>query len=158
MLGNNFSEKIVSPTTLDSLKPLQRLTSVDLNFSNNRLGDLGLKSITGAFMVLANIKKLRLLLDGCSATEKGCIYVGRLLSNLHSLSDLELSLRYNEIELKGVQYICQGLLTTKKIKRLKLVLEGTRIGNNAANYLSSYLLKLRGLSFVDLNMENCELG
>ena len=41
---------------------------------------------------------------------------------------------------------------------MKLILEATKIGDYAANYLGSCLLKIRGLSYVDLNMENCELS
>ena len=58
----------------------------------------------------------------------------------------------------GVQCICAGLIQVKKVKKLKLNLEGTRIGDFAANYLASCLLKLRSLSSVDLNLENCELS
>jgi hypothetical protein len=41
------------------------------------------------------------------------------------------------------------------VEKLKINLEGTRIGDYAANYLASCLLKLRSLSSVDLNLENC---
>jgi hypothetical protein len=57
-----------------------------------------------------------------------------------------------------VQCICAGLTCVKKVKKLKLNLEGTRVGDYAANYLASCLLKLRSLAAVDLNLENCELG
>ena len=60
--------------------------------------------------------------------------------------------------LKGVQCICTGLLSTKKLKKLKLVFESTKIGDYAANYLATCLLKIRTLMSVDLNMENCDLG
>jgi hypothetical protein len=54
--------------------------------------------------------------------------------------------------LKGVQCICTGLLSTKKLKRLKLILDSTKIGDYAANYLATCLLKIRTLTNVDLNM------
>lgn len=38
-----------------------------------------------------------------------------------------------------------------------LDLEGTYIGDYAANYLASCLLKIRTLTSVDMNMENCNL-
>lgn len=41
---------------------------------------------------------------------------------------------------------------------MKLNFEGTKIGDYAANYLASCLLKLRNLHSVDLNLENCELS
>lgn len=126
--------------------------------SNNKISDQGLKNLTVFLGAISSIRKLRLILDNCELTEKGCLYIGRLISQLPTLTDLELSLRYNEIKLKGIQCICQGLLTTKKVKKLKLILEATKIGDYAANYLASCLLKIRGLSAVDLNMENCELG
>lgn len=54
--------------------------------------------------------------------------------------------------LKGVQCICTGLLSTKKLKKLKLIFEDTKIGDYAANYLATCLLKIRTLASVDLNM------
>lgn len=60
--------------------------------------------------------------------------------------------------LKGVQCICTGLLSTKKLKKLKLIFEDTKIGDYAANYLATCLLKIRTLASVDLNMQNCDLG
>lgn len=41
---------------------------------------------------------------------------------------------------------------TKRIRRLKIDLTGTKIGDYAANYLAGCLLKIRSLSSVDLNM------
>ena len=58
----------------------------------------------------------------------------------------------------GVQYICAGLIQIKRVKKLRLNLEGTLIGDYSANYLATCLLKLRYLSFVDLNLENCDLS
>jgi|JI10StandDraft_1071094.scaffolds.fasta_scaffold50044_1 hypothetical protein len=54
--------------------------------------------------------------------------------------------------LKGVQCICTGLLSTKKLKKLKLILDSTKIGDYSANYLATCLLKIRTLTSVDLNM------
>jgi hypothetical protein len=51
-----------------------------------------------------------------------------------------------------VQCICTGLLSSKKLKRLKLILDSTKIGDYAANYLATCLLKIRTLTNVDLNM------
>ena len=62
------------------------------------------------------------------------------------------------MQFNGVQCICAGLISVKKVEKLKLNFEGTKIGDHAANYLASCLLKLRSLSSVDLNLENCELS
>jgi hypothetical protein len=61
------------------------------------------------------------------------------------------------VKFEGVQFICAGLIQVKRIRKLKLNLEGTLVGDYAANYLASCLLKLRNLSSVDLNLENCDL-
>lgn len=61
------------------------------------------------------------------------------------------------MKFEGVQFICAGLIQVKRIRKLRLNLEGTLVGDYAANYLASCLLKLRNLSSVDLNLENCDL-
>ena len=101
---------------------------------------------------------LRLILDGCGLSYIGCLHIGRLISQQVQLPELELSLRYNLIEFKGIQCLCSGLIEMKKIKRLKLVLDGTLVGDIAANLLGKCLLKIRTLSNVELNMENCNLS
>ena len=63
------------------------------------------------------------MLDFTNFTEKGCIYIGRMISQLDKLTHFEISLKENDIKLKGIQYICQGLLSCKKIKKLKIVLD-----------------------------------
>lgn len=60
--------------------------------------------------------------------------------------------------LKGVQCICTGLISTKKLKKLRIIFDSTKIGDYAANYLATCLLKIRTLTNVDLNMENCDLS
>ena len=39
-----------------------------------------------------------------------------------------------------------------------MILEGTLVGDIAANELGKCLLKIRSLANVELNMENCDLG
>lgn len=78
--------------------------------------------------------------------------MGRFISQEPKLEEIDLSIRYNDIKFDGIQYICAGLIQVKKIKKLKLNLEGTLIGDYAANYLASCFLKVRYLMSVDLNL------
>lgn len=71
---------------------------------------------------------------------------------------MDLSIRYNDVKFEGVQYICAGLIKGKKIKKLKISLENTKVGDYSANYLAGCLLRLRNLTNVDLNLENCDLS
>ncbi len=103
-------------------------------------------------LLVKSISKIRLVFDTCSLTEKGCLYIGRLISQEPKLEEIDLSIRYNDVKFEGVQYICAGLIQIKKIKKLKLNFEGTLIGDYSANYLASCLLKLRSLHSVDLNL------
>ena len=80
-----------------------------------------MKSLSIGLIGQALIEKLKLSLDGVDVSEKGCHYLGRLISQLPHLTELDLNIRYNNIMLKGVQCICTGLLSTKKLKKLKLV-------------------------------------
>lgn len=51
-----------------------------------------------------------------------------------------------------MEYICAGLIKTKRLKKLRLIMEGTQIGDYSANYLAKCLLKIRTLTSVDLNL------
>jgi len=68
------------------------------------------------------------------------------------VEEIDISLRSNDVKFDGIQYICAGLIQIKKIKKLKINLEGTLIGDYSANYLASCLLRLRNLNLVDLNL------
>lgn len=118
MISNLLTEKGLKLATLENLKNLH---IVNLNVSNNKIGDLGVKSLSIGLIGQASIEKLKLSLDGVDVSEKGCHYLGRLISQLPHLTELDLNIRYNNIMLKGVQCICTGLLSTKKLKKLKLV-------------------------------------
>lgn len=45
----------------------------------------------------------------------------------------------------------------KRIRKLKICFEATNIGNESANYLAMCLLKMRHLTNVELNLDNCNL-
>ena len=62
------------------LENLLRLESLDLNFSNNKLSDFAFKYLCNSVLNIKSISKLRLVFDTCSLTEKGCHYIGRLIS------------------------------------------------------------------------------
>ena len=64
--------------------------------------------------------QVRFVFDNCMLTEKGCLYIGRFLSQQPSLEDIDISIRYNDVKFDGIQYICAGLIQIKKIKKLKL--------------------------------------
>ena len=74
------------------------------------------------------------------------------------LDDLEISLRHNDVKLEGIQYICAGILKVKRIRKIKICCESTNIGDESANYLAMCLLKMRHLTNVDLNLDNCNLS
>jgi hypothetical protein len=57
-----------------------------MNLSNNKIGDLGMKSLSVGLIGLTNVTKLKLYLDGIDVTEKGCHYLGRLISQLQHLA------------------------------------------------------------------------
>lgn len=69
-----------------SLETLKSLHNISINLSNNKIGDLGIKSLCVGLIGLASIQRLKLLLDGVEVTEKGCHYLGRLISQLPHLS------------------------------------------------------------------------
>lgn len=131
-IGNSITEKGLEKAS-GFLETLKKISAIDLNLSNNAITDSGIKFLTRAIIEFKEIHHLRLILDGCKITEKGSLYIGRLISLQPMLSTLELSLKYNLIELKGMQCICTGLLQTKKLKKIKLILEGTLVGDIAAN-------------------------
>lgn len=93
---------------------------LDLNFSNNKLSDFAFKYLCTSVLLVKNISKLRLVFDTCSLTEKGCLYLGRLISQEPKLEELDLSIRYNDVKFEGIQYICAGLIQVKKVSKLKL--------------------------------------
>ena len=68
-----------------------------------------------------------------------------------------MSLKHDNIKLAGIQYICAGLLKVKRIRKLKICFEATNIGDESANYLAMCLLKMRHLTNVELNLDNCNL-
>lgn len=103
-----------------SLENLTKIELLDLNLSNNKLSDFAFKYLCNSVLNLKSITRLRLVLDTCSFTEKGCHYLGRLISQEPKLEELDLSIRYNDINFDGVQCICAGLIKIKKVKRLKL--------------------------------------
>ena len=59
---------------------LSHLETLDLNLSNNKLSDFAFKYLCNSVLNLKTINKLRLAFDTCSLTEKGCHYIGRLIS------------------------------------------------------------------------------
>ena len=78
------------------------LESLDLNLSHNKLEDTGVKYMSKAILEIKTLRKLRVAYDWCLVTAKGCLYVGRMISELPELRDLELSLKHNEITHEGV--------------------------------------------------------
>ena len=97
------------------LESLAKLEVLDLNFSNNNLSDFAFKYLCNSVLNLKCITKLRLIFDTCSLTEKGCHYLGRLISQEPRLQEVDLSIRYNDVRFDGVQCICAGLICVKKI-------------------------------------------
>lgn len=63
-----------------SLENLTKIELLDLNLSNNKLSDFAFKYLCNSVLNLKSITRLRLVLDTCSFTEKGCHYLGRLIS------------------------------------------------------------------------------
>jgi hypothetical protein len=57
---------------------LINLDVLDLNLSNNKLSDLAIKYLTKS--LIKSLVKIRLMIDSCGITEKGCRYIGRLIS------------------------------------------------------------------------------
>lgn len=64
---------------------MKSLHSININLSNNKIGDIGTKTLAVALIDLTNLTKLKLILDGIDVTEKGCHYIGRLISKLPNL-------------------------------------------------------------------------
>lgn len=62
------------------------------------------------------------------------------------------------MSIESIKFLCVGLNSLERLKKLKLVFEGTRIGDEAALLIAKCLLKIKTLTGVDLNMENCDLG
>ena len=155
LMNNEITEKAMRMGPLESHS---RLEMLDLNFSNNKLTDFAFKNLCNSVSNVKSIRKIRLVFDTCCLTEKGCLYLGRLISQEPNLEEIDLSIRENDVKFDGIQYICAGLIQIKRVKKLRLNLEGTLIGDYSANYLATCLLKLRNLSFVDLNLENCDLS
>lgn len=62
------------------LENLTKIETLDMNLSNNKLSDFAFKYLCNSVLVLKSITKLRLVFDTCSLTEKGCHYLGRLIS------------------------------------------------------------------------------
>lgn len=91
-----------------------------MNISNNKLTDFAFKYLCNSLITIKKIHQIRLVFDNCMLTEKGCLYIGRLLSQQPTLEEIDLSLRYNDVKFDGIQYVCAGLIQIKKIKRLKL--------------------------------------
>jgi hypothetical protein len=48
--------------------------------SNNKIGDTAVKQLAKSILIIKKIKKLRLALDSTLLTEKGSLYIGRLIS------------------------------------------------------------------------------
>lgn len=65
---------------------MKTLHNLSINLSNNKIADLGIKAISVALIGLANLQRLKLFLDSVDVTEKGCHYLGRLISQLAHLS------------------------------------------------------------------------
>lgn len=62
------------------LENLTNLEILDFNFSNNKLTDFAFKYLCTSVLLVKSLIKIRLVFDTCSLTEKGCLYIGRLLS------------------------------------------------------------------------------
>lgn len=155
LIGNEITDKGLKNSP--SFEKYIHLKDINVNLSHNKIEDVGVKQLTKLIGELKQLTNLRLIFDSCGVSEKGCLYIGRLLSQNQDIVELEISLKENLIELKGIQCLCSGLVYIKKLRRLMLDLEGTYIGDYAANYLASCLLKIRTLTSVDMNMENCNL-
>lgn len=67
---------------------MKHLQNININVSNNKLGDIGTKTLAVGLIDLGNLTKLKLVLDGVEVTEKGCHYIGRLISKLPNLIEL----------------------------------------------------------------------
>lgn len=79
LMNNEITEKSMK-TGSPHLENLINLEGLDLNLSNNRLSDFSFKYLCNSLLSLKTMVRLRLVLDTCSLTEKGCHYIGRLIS------------------------------------------------------------------------------
>jgi hypothetical protein len=78
-MNNDITEKSMKAGS-PFLEGLTSLEQLDLNFSNNRLSDFAFKYLCNSVLLLKSLRQIRLVLDTCSLTEKGCLYLGRLIS------------------------------------------------------------------------------
>lgn len=79
LMNNDITEKSMK-TGSPFLEGLAALEQLDLNFSNNRLSDFAFKYLCNSVLLLKSLRQIRLVFDTCSLTEKGCLYLGRLIS------------------------------------------------------------------------------
>jgi hypothetical protein len=79
LMNNEITEKSMKLGS-PFLENMAKLETLDLNLSNNKLSDFAFKYLCNSVLTLKAITKLRLVLDTCSLSEKGCHYVGRLIS------------------------------------------------------------------------------
>ncbi len=85
LLSNELSEKGTGNFS-KHFETLTSLKSIDLNISNNpNFNDGAIRLLSKSLLMIKGISKLRLLLDSLDLTEKGCLYLGRLISEEPSL-------------------------------------------------------------------------
>ncbi|XP_058617960.1 ribonuclease inhibitor isoform X1 [Onychostoma macrolepis] len=91
----------------------------ELKLSRNKLGDSGVKHLSDLLMN-TQCKLEKLVLYGCSITEKQClILTSALKSNPSHLRELDLS--WNQIKNTGVNHLCDVLKDSRcKLERLSL--------------------------------------
>ncbi|XP_073700385.1 NACHT, LRR and PYD domains-containing protein 12-like [Garra rufa] len=126
----------------------------ELNLSENKLGDSGVKNLSDLLMN-PQFKLEKLHLRDCSITEKQClILTSALISNPSHLRQLNLS--QNKITNTGVNGICDVLKDSHcKLERLSLY----NCGITDVSSLTQSLTNTKALQFLkELNLRNNMIG
>ncbi|XP_073700988.1 ribonuclease inhibitor-like [Garra rufa] len=126
----------------------------ELNLSENKLGDSGVKNLSDLLMN-PQFKLEKLYLCGCSITEKQClILTSALKSNPSHLRELHLS--GNKLTNTGVNHLCDVLKDSHcKLERLNL----HNCGITDVSSLTQSLTNTKALQFLkELDLRGNKIG
>eukprot|EP00742_Colponemidia_sp_Colp-10_P010808 GILJ01011911.1.p1 GENE.GILJ01011911.1~~GILJ01011911.1.p1 ORF type:complete len:978 (-),score=187.73 GILJ01011911.1:63-2954(-) len=123
---------------------------VELDLSNQKIGDKGVASLAAALQVNACLRVLRLS-HNCIA-DTGATALGTALGTNETLSELDLS--YNNISASGAEVIAAGLDENSALRVLNL--SHNRLGSLGAAAIAATLSN--NTSLMDLSMTDNAIG
>ncbi|EWS73811.1 kinase domain protein (macronuclear) [Tetrahymena thermophila SB210] len=150
--------KQIKINRMENLHKIREFQNIEINLSENNIGDEGSKNLGKSITLCKNITTLTLNLSQNNIGALGSKKLGTQITECNNITTLMLSLSYNNIGDEGTKDLGTRIAQCNNITTLTLNLSDNKIGALCAKDLGTSIALCKNITTLTLNLSYNNIG